>query len=125
MKVLNVREEPGHEKQEMEILARRAQDAAMDRLNNDPAMKELTEEQFKAVKRMVSHLSGFILHEDDEPDYPSHHADFKEAVAAGHAIVLDAARAEVSRARDEKDTDPEVADKVLRHLDHRTVIIED
>jgi len=125
MKKLAVKEEPGHEKMEEEILALRAQDAAMAALNNDPAMKELTPEQFKAVKKNVSHLSGFILDDDDEPDYPSHHADFKESVAAGHALVLAAARKEIVRARREIATDPEVADKVLRKMDHRTVIIED
>lgn len=125
MKVLNVKEEPGQEKLEAEVLAQRAQEAATAALNSHPAMKELTEEEFKAVKKNVSHLSGFILDEDDEPDFPSHHADFHEAVAVGHAIVLAAAREEIMRARGEIATDPEVADKVLRKMDHRTVIIED
>ena len=47
----------------------------------------------------------------------------RELAIAVQTIALDAARQEVVAARNEPDMDPEVADRVLRQLDLRTMIM--
>jgi CPA1 family monovalent cation:H+ antiporter len=47
----------------------------------------------------------------------------RELAIAVQAIALDAARQEVVAARNEPGMDPEVADRVLRQLDLRTMIM--
>jgi CPA1 family monovalent cation:H+ antiporter len=49
----------------------------------------------------------------------------RELVITVQTIALAAARQEVLDARNEPDTDPEVADRVLRQLDLRTMMMPD
>jgi CPA1 family monovalent cation:H+ antiporter len=49
----------------------------------------------------------------------------RELAIAVQTIALDAARQEVVAARNEPGMDPEVADRVLRQLDLRTMIMPD
>lgn len=50
--------------------------------------------------------------------------DTRERVATAQAAALSAARAEVLVARREPGVDPQAADRVLRRLDLRTVLLD-
>jgi CPA1 family monovalent cation:H+ antiporter len=58
----------------------------------------------------------------ERPGHPGR-SRARELAIAVQTIALDAARQEVVEARNEPETDPEVADRVLRQLDLRTMIM--
>jgi monovalent cation/hydrogen antiporter len=70
--------------------------------------------------RLHAELVGDSLQNESVDELRSRGRDLAIAV---QTIALDAARQEVVQARNEPDMDPEVADRVLRQLDLRTMIM--
>lgn len=124
MRKLAMPESKTDEKEREEVLAQRAQDAAMAALETSPVMAGLTDEQKEAVKNRILHLKWDLSHEDDEAE-KAQKMDRKEIIVAARTIALDAAREEVLNARSEPDMDPEISDRLLRRLDLETLLLKD
>ena len=126
VKVLNVAEDGSEERDAARLLARRAQDAALAALKSNDRIRALPPEQLDLVRermrRLYSDLTGTSGPGGSGQEARSR---ARELAVAVQTIALDAARQEVVEARNEPDTDPEVADRVLRQLDLRTMIMPD
>lgn len=125
MRKLKMPESDCIEKEQEEVLAQRAQDAALAALENDTVMKGLTEEQRTAVKNGILHLKWDLSHEGDNDVQKAQKLDRKQIIIAARTIALDAAREEVLNARGEADMDPEISDRLLRRLDLETLLLKD
>lgn len=125
MKVLKMKESPAAEEEAIAVLAQRGQEAALSALYDEPLMKNLTPKQFNAIKDRMNHLKWDLSHEGEFESYKSHGMDAHETFVAAQTLALDAAREEIMNARSERGVDPEIADKVLTHLDLRTRLIQD
>lgn len=108
---------------ETTAVAGRAQDAAMSAMKDAAKMTNLSPEQADELRREISSLREKLSEEHKERVPEA--ADAREAVMEAHAMALDAARREVLAARSEPGVDPEVADRVLRRLDLRTLLLDD
>ena len=88
-------------------------------------MKELPPEKVALVKEKMTPAPCRTAGRQPpqrEP-WPRSVSGAAELAIAVQTIALDAARQEVVAARNEPDMDPEVADRVLRQLDLRTMIM--
>ncbi len=124
MRVLHASGDGSEERDAARILASRAQEAAIAALKDTEFIKELPPEKVALVKEKMTRLRSDLLGRS----LPNESVDEKrkrgrELAIAVQTIALDAARQEVVEARNEPDTDPEVADRVLRQLDLRTMIM--
>ncbi|KQR79950.1 sodium:proton antiporter [Arthrobacter sp. Leaf337] len=124
MKVLKASGDGSEERDAARVLAKRAQQAAIAALKDNDLVKELPPEKVALVKEKMTRLhaellDGSLRHETlDEKRQRG-----RELAIAVQTVALDAARQEVVAARNEPDMDPEVADRVLRQLDLRTMIM--
>ena len=125
MRAAKAQESPAAEHEEEKVLAQRAEDAALAALNEAPFLHDLPAQRQAAIVRGIKRLS-----EDLVIDVPVPH-DKKGALKVRHdssvairTIALDAARGEILLARNEVGVDPETADRVLRRLDLRTVMLQ-
>ncbi len=75
------------------------------------------------VSRLAAVLSGEPASEEDRQRLATVR-ETRERVAAAQAAALSAARTEVLAARREPGVDPQAADRVLRRLDLRTVLLD-
>lgn len=126
MHVLKAAESPSAERQAERVLGRRAQDAAASALRDSSLAQELGPERLEAVRKRMLRLGDQLAQDDSgESVNQARRLDARGKLVAAQTIALDAARQEVLLARADPDTDPEVADRVLRRLDLRTVILED
>lgn len=126
MRVLNATDDGVEERQAAKLMACRAQEAAVSALRSNKIMKNLPPEKEALVKARMQRLeaellAGSLPHESNE----ERRQRGRELAIAVQTIALNAARTEVLLARNEPDTDPEVADRVLRQLDLRTMIMPD
>jgi hypothetical protein len=87
-------------------------------------MKDLPPEKVALVKAKMSRLHAELLDGGLRNESVAELRSRGRGLAiAVQTIALDAARQEVVLARNEPDMDPEVADRVLRQLDLRTMIM--
>jgi CPA1 family monovalent cation:H+ antiporter len=124
MRALNASNDGSEERDAARLLAQRAQSAAVSALRQHDLMKDLPPEKVALVKAKMSRLHAELL----DGSLPNESvADLRVRgrglAIAVQTIALDAARQEVVQARNEPDMDPEVADRVLRQLDLRTMIM--
>jgi CPA1 family monovalent cation:H+ antiporter len=124
MRVLNASNDGSEERDAARVLAKRAQAAAVSALKEHDLMKDLPPEKVALVKEKMGRLHAELL---DGSLRNESVADLRVRgrglAIAVQTIALDAARQEVVMARNEPDMDPEVADRVLRQLDLRTMIM--
>ncbi|MFP3577966.1 Na+/H+ antiporter [Arthrobacter sp. fls2-241-R2A-200] len=126
MRVLNAREDGSYEHDAARLLARRAQSAAVAALKEHDLMKELPAEKVASVKERMRRLQAELLGDDlQNKPVVEKLKKGRELSVAVQTIALDAARQEVVAARGEPGTDPEIADRVLRQLDLRTMTMPD
>jgi Na+/H+ antiporter len=124
MRILKASEDGSVERDAARLLASRAQQAAVAALKDNELMKELPPEKVALVKEKMTRLhaellDGSLLNES----VSEKRTRGRELAIAVQTIALDAARQEVVAARNEPGMDPEVADRVLRQLDLRTMIM--
>ena len=107
------------------VLAKRAQQAAVAALKDNDLMKELPPEKVALVKEKMTSPACRATGRKPEERYPWGRSASagRELAIAVQTIALDAAQQEAAAARNEPDMDPEVADRVLRQLDLRTMIM--
>ena len=126
MRVLKATDDGAEERVAAKLLALRAQGAAVAALKDNDVIQNLPAEKLALVKSKMLRLHAELL--DGSLKNEGKEAQRKrgrELAIAVQTIALDAARQEVLLARNEPDTDPEVADRVLRQLDLRTMIMPD
>jgi CPA1 family monovalent cation:H+ antiporter len=124
MKVLKATGDGSEERDAARVLAKRAQQAAVAALKDHDLMKELPPEKVALVKEKMTRLHAELLDGSlRNESVGEKRKRGRELAIAVQTIALDAARQEVVAARNEPDMDPEVADRVLRQLDLRTMIM--
>jgi hypothetical protein len=124
MRVLNASQDGSEERDAARVLARRAQAAAVAALKDHDLMKDLPPEKVALVREKMRRLHAELLDGSlRNESLMEKRQRGRELAIAVQTIALDAARQEVVDARSEPDTDPEVADRVLRQLDLRTMIM--
>ena len=120
--MLKATEDGSHEKDAARVLAKRAQTAAVSALKDHELMKELPADKVALVKEKMRRLHAELLDGTLRNESAAEKRKRgRELAIAVQTIALDAARQEVVEARNEPGTDPEVADRVLRQLDLRTM----
>ena len=126
MRFLKATDDGVEEREAAKLMALRAQDAAVAALRDNEVMKNLPAEKVALVKARMQRLQVELLDSSlQNESQDERRRRGRELAIAVQTIALDAARAEVLMARNEPDTDPEVADRVLRQLDLRTMIMPD
>jgi monovalent cation/hydrogen antiporter len=124
MRVLKASGDGSEERDAARVLARRAQQAAIAALKDNELMKELPPEKVALVKDKMTRLHAELLDGSlRNESVGEKRKRGRELAIAVQTIALDAARQEVVAARNEPGMDPEVADRVLRQLDLRTMIM--
>jgi len=124
MRVLKATGDGSEERDAARLLAKRAQGAAVAALKDHNLMKDLPPEKVELVKEKMKRLQAELLDGSlRNESLPEKRQRGRELAIAVQTIALDAARQEVVAARSEPDMDPEVADRVLRQLDLRTMIM--
>lgn len=126
MRVLEATDDGVEEREATKLMALRAQEAAVAALRDNAVMKNLPPDKVAWVRSRMQRLQVELLDGSlrDESEVERRRRGRELAIAV-QTIALNAARTEVLLARNEPDTDPEVADKVLRQLDLRTMIMPD
>jgi CPA1 family monovalent cation:H+ antiporter len=127
VKVLGVAETAESEHAAEKAVARRAQRAALNRMAEEERLRDLPEEVGAALRERMSRLDAVLGGETMSEDERNRFDTLRKRASAlqeVQASALAAARAEVLAARGEPGTDPEAADRVLRRLDLRTVLLD-
>ncbi len=105
-------------------LAARAAKAARHRLMDIVEAEDLPEDMMEMLGRRAYDIGARISPEMVDEERREAHAQRVERLRTIHRLqgeLLSAARREVIAARSEQGMDPEVVDRVLRHLDERTL----
>lgn len=124
MRVLQATDDGAEEGQARKVLALRAQEAAVAALRHDGLIGNLPPEKIKMIKAKMQRLQHDLTGDAQPVDTDVERVrKGRELAIAAQTIALDAARQEVLMARNEPETDPEVADHVLRQLDLRTMVM--
>jgi NhaP-type Na+/H+ or K+/H+ antiporter len=124
MRVLKATGDGSEERDAARVLAKRAQSAAVAALKDHDLMKDLPPEKVALVREKMGRLHAELLDGSlRNESLMEKRQRGRELAIAVQTIALDAARQEVVGARSEPDMDPEVADRVLRQLDLRTMIM--
>ncbi|BFO20716.1 hypothetical protein SHKM778_71040 [Streptomyces sp. KM77-8] len=121
---LGVRADSGREKEFEHDLAVRAARAAKRRLREIEEVEDLPEELSEQMLRSAFDIGVRIspdLAEDERREAHRQRARRLKRVRGIQREMLSAARHEVLAARSEAGADPEVVDRVLRHLDVRSL----
>ncbi|MFI2213513.1 Na+/H+ antiporter [Streptomyces sp. NPDC020141] len=121
---LGVRADAGAERELEHRLALRAARAARHRLKEIEEVEELPEEVSERLLRGAYEVGARISPDIIEEDRRDWYAKRIERARTVHRIqreMMSAARHEVLSARSEPGADPEVVDRVLRHLDVRSL----
>jgi Na+/H+ antiporter len=127
VKVLGVAETAESEHAAEKAVARRAQRAALNRMAEEERLRDLPEEVSAALRERMSRLDAVLGGETMSEDERNRFDTLRKRASAlqeVQASALASARAEVLAARGEPGTDPEAADRVLRRLDLRTVLLD-
>lgn len=124
VKRLGVRADSEREKEFEKQLAVRAAKAAKGRLREIEAVEDLPEELSEQMLRRAFDIGLRIspdMGEDERREAHRQRARRLKRVRRIQSEMLSAARHEVLAARSEPGADPEVVDRVLRHLDVRSL----
>ncbi|MFJ7177759.1 Na+/H+ antiporter [Streptomyces massasporeus] len=124
VRLLGVKADEGKEKEFAKALAIRAAKAAKRRLSEIEDGEELSEELSEQMLRRAYEIGVRIspeLAEDERREAYREGARRVKRVRRIQQEMLSAARHEVLAARSEPGADPEVVDRVLRHLDVRSL----
>ncbi|MEK6440288.1 Na+/H+ antiporter [Pseudonocardia sp. T1-2H] len=127
VKVLGVAETAESEHAAEKAVSRRAQRAALNRMAEEERLRDLPEEVSAALRERMSRLDAVLGGETMSEDERNRFDTLRKRASAlqeVQASALASARAEVLAARGEPGTDPEAADRVLRRLDLRTVLLD-
>lgn len=127
VRVLGVQADADAEHAAEEALTLRARRAALERMVAEERSRNLPEEIVAALHERMARMEAMLRGEPptaDERERLTALRRGREVVAAIQADALAAAREEVLAARREPGTDPEAADRVLRRLDLRTVLLD-
>lgn len=131
VKALGVAERADAEERAEKIVTRRAQRAALNRMatriGEADRTDQLPEEVEAAIRQRMSRLDAVLSGEslsEDERQRLRAIRDRRDVLQSIEADALSAARTEVLAARREPGIDPEAADRVLRRLDLRTVLLD-
>jgi len=125
MKVIKVRASGAEEREAALVLASRAQEAAIAALHDADVIQSLPEEKLDLVRVRMKRLRADLLGAVPVGAKRKKGDEDRELIVTVQTIALAAARQEILEARNEPDTDPEVADRVLRQLDLRTMMMPD
>lgn len=121
--VLGIDDEAEKERRATKEIAVRAYKAAVDQIKNDESLPEEIVEPLRArFKSLYSQLLG-ISDDQASSEQATTLREHRDAIAQVQAKALQSARAEVLKARRERGTDPEVADRVLRRFDLQSVLL--
>ncbi|GLP68572.1 Na+/H+ antiporter [Streptomyces sp. TUS-ST3] len=120
VKRLGVRADSEREKEFEKALAVRAAKAAKRRLREIEAVEELPEELSEQMQRRAFEI-GVRIHPETGDEERREARRRLKRVRRIQGEMLSAARHEVLAARSEPGADPEVVDRVLRHLDVRSL----
>ncbi|GGS22246.1 Na+/H+ antiporter [Streptomyces griseoviridis] len=121
---LHVRADTEQEKEFERTLARRAAKAARQRLREIEAVEELPEELTEQMLRRAFDIGVRIspeIGDEERREAQEQRARRIKRVRRIQGEMLSAARHEVLAARSEPGADPEIVDRVLRHLDVRSL----
>jgi CPA1 family monovalent cation:H+ antiporter len=127
VRVLGVAEDADAEHAAEQVVARRAQQAALASLTAEERVADLPAEVGAALHERLSRLDGLLRGEpisEEDRDRAEIWRRGRATVQQIQTVALAAARAEVLVARREPGVDPEAADRVLRRLDLRTVLLD-
>lgn len=123
VKVLGIDDEAEKERQATKDIALRAYKAAIHQIKNDDSLPDEVAEPLRArFKGLYAQLLGTT---DDQAssEQATTFKEHREAMAQVQTKALQSARAEVLRARRERGTDPQIADRVLRRFDLQSVLL--
>jgi CPA1 family monovalent cation:H+ antiporter len=121
---LGVRADTEREKQYEKELAVRAAKAAKQRLREIESVEELPEELSEQMLRRAFDIGLRIspdVGDEERREAQEQRARRVKRIRRIHGEMLSAARHEVLAARSEPGADPEIVDRVLRHLDVRSM----
>lgn len=121
---LGVRADTDAERELEHSLAIRAARAARRRLREIDAAEELPEEISERLARAAIDIGARIsplVVDDERRDWFAKRQDYLKTLQRVQRDMMSAARHEILAARNEPGADPEVVDKVLRHLDVRSM----
>ncbi|WP_210603579.1 Na+/H+ antiporter [Brevibacterium oceani] len=120
---LGIDDEAEREHQATKDIALRAYKAAIRQIKNDDSLPDEVAEPLRArFKTLHAQLLGTT---DDQASSEQATAfkEHREQMLTVQKKAMQSARAEVLRARRERGTDPEIADKVLRRFDLQSVLV--
>lgn len=121
--VLGIDDEAEKERADTAEIARRAYKAALLQIKSDDSLPDEVTEPLRArFKVLYSQLLGTS---DDQvsSEQATTLRENREAMAKVQTRALQSARTEVLKARRERGTDPEIADRVLRRFDLQAVLL--
>ncbi|MYS64719.1 Na+/H+ antiporter, partial [Streptomyces sp. SID5473] len=124
VKRLGVRADTDQERELEHRLALRAAQAARHRLKEIEEVEELPEEVSERLHRTAYEVGARIspeLIDEERRDFYNRRVERLRTVQRIQREMLSAARHEVLAARSEPGADPEIVDRVLRHLDVRSL----
>jgi len=127
VRLLGVAEDADAEHAAERSIAKRAQKAAWKRLVEEERRVNLPDEVETALRERLSRLEGLLRGEpasEEERDRAEAWRKGRVLAQKVQSVALAAAREEVLVARREPGVDPEAADRVLRRLDLRTVLLD-
>ncbi|MDT7576745.1 MAG: monovalent cation/hydrogen antiporter, partial [Pseudonocardiales bacterium] len=110
-----------------QAIAARARAAALATLKADDRVDALPEEIGANLRQRLDRLDGLLRGEPasaEDREQMEKARRYRKISSVAQAEALAAARAEVLAARREPGVDPEAADRVLRRLDLRTVLLD-
>jgi CPA1 family monovalent cation:H+ antiporter len=127
VRLLRIAEDEQEIQEAERVVAHRAQHAAIAALwENHELLDDLPEETATEVRERLAHLEVVLTSRYppvEDVDRLQELQRVHDISIAAQTVALDAARREVLRARAEIGIDPEAADRVLRRLDLRTLLL--
>lgn len=121
--VLGIDDEAEKERQATKEIAARAYKAALHQIKNDPPLPDEVADPLRArFKGLYAQLLG-TTDGQASSEQATTLKENREVMAKVQTRALQSARTEVLKARRERGTDPEVADRVLRRFDLQSVLL--
>ena len=127
VRLLGVDAEADREKHAEKVIVLRARRAAAATMEFEQKIQKLPDDIAGGLQEKVAKLAAVLSGEPSSEEDRQRLAairDTRDRVNAAQAAALSAARAEVLAARREPGVDPQAADRVLRRLDLRTVLLD-
>ncbi len=129
MRVLKLRGNEQDTKRARRALARRAEAVAIATLKKNVELQDLPENYQQAVRRRMNSLHTILATDPDPHDAitDEKYTQIRAVIAKADAIqdiALQAARAELLKARREPNVDPHLVDEIMGRLDRRTATLD-